>query len=577
MEAPCAQVSITSLPNELLYHTINHLNRSSDRYHVLLCSRRFRDIAHPLLYTHISLCWKGYDISACQLSKLRLLTLVMLRKPFLAAKVQHLTLRNERGIEHDRGTVLVKESEVERSQSNSLLEAAVWRLTSIHEQGKRWIEDLTSPYEDAMLSVLLAGLPNLKILDWRLRRESPWLEYFIENVALGNHPVIDQMPILQNLTDFVHIEPQYNHITEASYLCWILALPSIRAFYGFRVSGNYHDFELAVEGLTPKTSRLQHLELKGSVVYSEHLTIILQAPKELRTFIYELGDVDNDTNDNLCGIHEALEAQSESLEEIWLDYDTGPWDRHPQILQITCEPVGDFKAFKKLRGMKLAVVYLFGDEEEKDEPESSNETSFVDPWLYDFSSNFSKSYRRTSRRTISRPIFDLFPNSLESLSLLHAETYWDSTVEAVEGLLEKRRLDRKMLPNLVELIVSGPILAARRWWDTLASIRTDAFDQGIRFATVEAFYPIYYEKLANNWGRTFELSRERPWGFDSNLYWADCPRFKNRFPQFKEVEVPLTEEELAAMRALEKQRVLRNEGQEHPTPEKEKCRRPWVE
>lgn len=116
--------------------------------------------------------------------------------------------------------------------------------------------------------------------------------------------------------------------------------------------------------LQPRSLDITHIEMRDCRIAPWELRRMLQVPKALRTFIYDMGEGTNDVeplvNISYKSVREALEQQKDSLEQIWIDYP------HDYLFDewggagSSTRPMGSFAEFEKLRRFRIASTYLFG-------------------------------------------------------------------------------------------------------------------------------------------------------------------------------------------------------------------------
>lgn len=116
--------------------------------------------------------------------------------------------------------------------------------------------------------------------------------------------------------------------------------------------------------LQPRSLDITHIEMRDCRIAPWELRRMLEVPRALRTFIYDIGEGTNEmeppVNISYKSVRVALEQQKDSLEQIWIDYP------HDYLFDdwggagSATHPMGSFAGFEKLKRFRIASTYLFG-------------------------------------------------------------------------------------------------------------------------------------------------------------------------------------------------------------------------
>lgn len=405
--------SISDLPPELLSRICEFISSQSTLAKLVRCSHQLCSVALPHLYSSIELSRTSWKDELCYLE---IITALLVRQPELGKSVRHLGIHeNSRSslrapgaqlspeiesvarllskqiglvsldspitVDHDgeAGSAEADEQlfEIESEFGDGFLEVGSdtdysdWSTTEGSEDeddnsetdmptnvdaALRLARSSRSFREALTLAILIRSLPRLASIDLELLETSclRFVHYFIRS-TIGSS-------MLGNLTTacFGSSRPE-RHME-----LWrdLFTLPELESVYMHRVLAmrNRETLKPATE-LHALSSNITHLELRQCRISPYELRRILAAPKALKTFIYDIGEIISESEPifliSYRSVREALEQQKDSLEQIWIDYphdyEFDEWGAGNYT-----RPMGSFSAFTKLRRLRIASTYLFG-------------------------------------------------------------------------------------------------------------------------------------------------------------------------------------------------------------------------
>lgn len=405
--------SISDLPPELLSRICEFIPSQSTLAKLVRCSHQLYSVAAPHLYRSIELSrtpWKD------ELRHLEIVTALLVRQPELGRSVRHLAVHeNSRSSLHVPGSPLLPEVEGvvrELSQQVGLISVQFpsaadrdgeasptesdeqafeigsefedeflevgsdadfsdWSTTEGSEgedessevdiptdvDGALRLARSSKSFREALtLAILVRSLPRLESIDLELLEpfRMRFVHYFIKSTVGPS--------MLSNVTTacFGSSRPE-RHLE-----LWrdLFTLPGLESVYLHRVLAMRNRETLKpVTELQAHSLNITHLELRQCRISPFELRRILAAPKALKTFIYDIGEIISESEPifliSYRSVREALEQQKDSLEQIWIDYphdyEFDEWGAGNYT-----RPMGSFAAFKKLRRFRIASTYLFG-------------------------------------------------------------------------------------------------------------------------------------------------------------------------------------------------------------------------
>lgn len=366
--------SISDLPPELLSRICEFVSSQSTLAKLVRCSRQLCSVALPHLYRSIELSRTPWKDELCHLE---IITALLVRQPELGRSVRHLGIHeNSRSSLHAPGAQLSPEIEdvarllsqevglicvddpsaadhdgeagpanadeqlfeIESEFGDEFLEVGSdadysdWSTTDGSEDEDDIPEtDMPTSVDAALriarssrsfrealtLAILIRSLPRLASIDLELLDTSclRFVHYFIRS-SVGSS-------MLGKLTTacFGSSRPE-RHLE-----LWrnLFTLPGIESLYLHRVIAmrNRETLRPATE-LQALSLNITHLELRQCRISPFELRRILAAPKALKTFIYDIGEIISESEPifliSYRSVREALEQQKDSLEQIWIDY-----------------------------------------------------------------------------------------------------------------------------------------------------------------------------------------------------------------------------------------------------------------
>lgn len=464
--------SISDLPPELLSRICEFIPSQSTLAKLVRCSHQLCGVALPHLYRSIELSRHPWKDELCHLE---IITALLVRQPELGRSVRHLGIhessRTSLRTFHEPGAQLPPEIEdaarllsrqvglvsadtpdavngdgelspaeadeqvfeIESEFEDEFLEVGSdadysdWSTTEGSEDEDDGSEaDMPTNVDGALklarssrsfrealtLAILIRSLPRLTSIDLELLEPMclRFVHYFVRSTVGSS--------MLSNVTTacFGSSRPE-RHLE-----LWrdLFTLPGLDSVYLHRVLAmrNRETLKPPTE-LQAHSLDITHLELRQCRISPFELRRILAAPKALKTFIYDIGEIISESEPifliSYRSVREALEQQKDSLEQIWIDYphdyEFDEWGAGNYT-----RPMGTFSAFTKLRRFRIASTYLFG---------------FV-------------------ADTDPDRLRDSLPEQLETLHLTHGDEDEELTV-GLRKLLEAKQKGR--FPNLKELSV----------------------------------------------------------------------------------------------------------------------------
>lgn len=493
---------VPSLPVELVSRILEHVDSDKTLKNVALCSHQWKDISIPHLYNHIDL--NAAD-SEDNIHNIKSLTLLFLRKPELAAHVRHFSIRPafEDNLLHYKDEAkpleeaLAAADDVEDEIKNAIKEAS-----HSDEEYSKWLEQ--AKVDDALLALLLPKFTKLETLDLETPIQPMFVDRMLGRAAREEKP-FDKSPAFKRLHSlvWVHNDNKYGgSFTAAPFL-----LPFVTSIYFHRISsGDGDDPDEEIAKVEPGSSSCTHLELKDCRFNEGDIKALLCAPKELRTFIYQIGWGHlSYCSTSFLALREGLEAQKETLEDLWLDFGHDGIEWINDVDNTT--PFASFKDFPKLRRLRTAPDFVLGVIAEE-------------------------GGRRHHR------LLDLLPPTLEILHITHGEDFGqllegggpddntETLYKAIEHLLE--HID-PLLPSLQKIVFDSSYSKIKEDGDRIAHILHLAENVKVPFI------------LQNNHGHekysNYDERVERKWGWDMDIEWKVCSSYCNQVPVYETVDL----------------------------------------
>lgn len=238
-------------------------------------------------------------------------------------------------------------------------------------------------------------------------------------------------------------------------------------------------------------SNVELIQLGQSRLTRSELFAIVEAPRALKSFIYEVGEhlLAHDDGFSLPDVHEALSGHKASLEDLWLDYAfVQQWVVREHIDDL--RPLASLQGFVQLRRLAIAVFFVLGEH----------------------------SYRTTedSSTTQEEVLYKLLPPQLEMLHLMHRnEEFDDCILTSLRHLLELKR-DPNVFPHLKDIRLDVQQEEADRHVDALIEILRLAPDVGTKVILLRSFSEMEIMSQVH------ERGTSRGWGWDEDVVLREC-------------------------------------------------------
>jgi hypothetical protein len=426
------------LPEEILDRIVSGVENRSDLIPLMTASRTLKRITTPHLYRVIFLYRHDdeddEDLDA-GLAYLRPLTYHLLKHPEIACLAHSFDLRSSYNIVQ----VVFPPGDSDKHSwpaQDDLDDILRSTIAGLQYKGRE-AEDIfdttrTGGNESAILALLLQSLPNLESLlaDVHLvpLRDTDYVMEAFQRCAMLSTANGNFVPF-QSLEAVMMSGEDETYPSDPDLFGLCLALPAMRRAFGRNLGSDWEDeTETApIQTLPVQSLNLELLHIEYSKLNRIELFALLRAPKKLKTFIYEPGNVWVGVPVSIPDIAEALQPHHAWLEELCLTHD----DWNPFDYEDSDPTPISLREYTSLKVLKIAPVFMFGH-----------------GVLY---SNFTGDVEQFYRDFCSR-----FPASLEKLHFTYAEHIFCGTetyaVSALETLLRQKGL---FLPNLKNLTLEG--------------------------------------------------------------------------------------------------------------------------
>ena len=487
------------LPPEILQAIIKQVEDKSTLCKLVRCSHYLYEVTVPFLYEHVELYDYEGGTSMHWFMYLRPLTSLLLQRADLAYLVRRLTMREEFSDGYDSRFKVEEGLPANTVEVADIFKHAVEAASHNQEEEKEWLTHLSwADHADAMIALLLPALPRLEKLDLQLMYDSMYFERMLKRAGLREKP-FDKQPAFLALKDFMHTWYDEKYGMSPMYVAMFLRLPAIDRIFGHRIGSADEQEDQTLAMLDVGSSTVTHLEFKDCKLSTEDITQLLKVPQNLTAFIYELGSGHlSYTGYNFKAIREALVPQAHSLENLWLGYEKRYGICFLDEIDDTT-PIPSFASFNKLKTLKIATVFLFGSEghlsgRAEEEVDVSGERYWNDT---------------TRRRLVS-----LFPQSLETLHILHYEDHTYHTPKALADLLVNKSQN---VPKLNKLVIEGIFKNKRNLGREMMDLAglAKSKDTDLIFVCND-----------NGWYDAVE----RGWGMDGEITWAEGVNLLNSYP-----------------------------------------------
>ncbi|OBT84756.1 hypothetical protein VE02_06316 [Pseudogymnoascus sp. 03VT05] len=482
--------SLESLSVELLDNIVSFIQPRSALFELALVSWKFNFLATSHLYRHVFL------YSDCPDGGIRHMlpfTFIILHKPHIASLVRTFTFRGYFHYEENLTFAPDNGDEDNRRlpwpnhvECNDLLRGLIKRISHSKDEEVEWNKAVLSqnaPNDDAILSLLLISLPNLRLLD--LEITSLQLDFLARTFNRISYlqPPFNTKPTFTRLTDVMLTGIDDVYPAEYVLLGPCSRFPAMKRLCGHRLSAEDHHPQLsALAG----AAIIETIELRSSKLRVDGLCAMLGPLKSLRTLIYHIGNsnaiVPVRTRDILC----AFAIHATSLRRLAIDHD----DEYPFYFYAEAD-TGDraeplsFVGFTALTHLRVAPVFPFGRTPLMDfiEPGSPNEDEMLNR------------------------LRGAFPQNLKSLYVTHSGYMFLGAQDGMERAFEILIRHKECIPNLRELVFEGPF-ADKESVRRVGQLITLAEEVGVNARAVS---------LEEN-----SYVKERGWGWDEEARFEMC-------------------------------------------------------
>ena len=481
-------ITLTSLPVELFQDIVANLDSSSDLCNLTRCSSALFVITIPFLYDHIDQ-EGGTFCHPCK--DLRPLASLLLRRPELAQLVRHFTMRVQPSTGYITKARLKTEVLTGLLGVDDVFKKAIKAASHDEEEEQQWLEHMSWPdHGDATLALLLPALPRLESVDMVLTTGSTYFENMLCRAGKHEKP-FNKQPGFLSLKDVVYTRPYKKHDMGVEYIGMFMRLPSVSRIFCHHVGSAFNDgVDETLSALETASSTVTHLEFKDARLHEWDIAHILQAPKALKTFIYEMcrramwwywkG---------FCNITTALSPHEHCLENLWLDYHYESPSKTDSMIRIS-----SFAQFEKLKVLKVAIMFILGEET--------------------FSSLPYKDWKKAELYGLPYGLTKEFPRNLEELHLLHCEQNFGLVLVALEDMLKHKERD---LPHLRKLVLEGRLLDQKQYWSRIISIIQQAEARGVETITVNTKPQKFVHRTQIG----------RACGMNNEIFWAESANSGN--------------------------------------------------
>jgi hypothetical protein len=318
-------MSFTILPNELIYQ-ISQRVQPADLENYGCTSHRIRNIAAPLVQEHSQLKAEYTRISLNHAAAAELLYEICTH-PWIALYPKSLEIKSNRNwktLEHPRNRdraqverITVKKSLVEEEDIRDLIRRT--GLIPTHEM-ERWLDEINRGEEDHLFALMLACLPNVERLIFRLDHER--MEQVKEMVRLiKQQPSFPHRPkALSKLTDARVLEKEGSTTCDLELFPLLASLPGLKMLHGRNLVGRYRqcyrDGWLNYPGASPT---ITHVSLETCGMSVEGLEMLCGNIKALRSFKY----IAHRPGWGLHRMSDTLKSARSTLEELVLSTGAG--------------------------------------------------------------------------------------------------------------------------------------------------------------------------------------------------------------------------------------------------------------
>ena len=481
---------MSQLPPETLSIVFGFANRGS-LFDLCLCNKSFYEIAIPYLYKSIDL---SCDHMETPIIGFRPLTCFLLRKPWVAKNVKHLSIRYSWEDSRERPVVYEDPRDPEPEIKDAIEDTA-----QSDEEKAKWLEDARLPvFEDCIMPLFLAQLTNLETLDMEIPMRPQYVTRQLERVGRREHPY-DKKPTLQNLRSIMAAFGDNKYGLEPEHVAWIFYLPRIRDVYLHRF-GSPRDDEDNEDGdergsitLPKRTSTCRSIEIRDCKLTARDLTNLLHSCERVETFGYEIGEgFLSEASLDWPAIRDALAAHKETLRDMRLEQlDHGNLKAVPSF-DDDLGPMESLKDFPALKRVEIDTFFLFGLDED-------------------------------DMQTGEKRLAQFLPRNIVDLKITHADENPDAVVQNLNVLLAQKDTEFQELARV--FIRCDEDCFSNRDLKTLSQT---AEGKGVQLKAEHWLIPEMIDEEVSIHEAMSQRPPERKWGFDGDVEWLECSSGCNR-------------------------------------------------
>ncbi|KFX95563.1 hypothetical protein V490_03792 [Pseudogymnoascus sp. VKM F-3557] len=507
--------SIDLLSVELLDNIVIFVQPRSALFQLALVSRKFNSLVTPHLYQHIFLDSNSTDGGNRHILPL---TFLILQKPSIASLVRSFTFRGSFQDEESWSGPGDTDDDSrlpwpEHPDRENILRRLIKKISHSEEEEDEWLEKVLpqyAPWDDAIFSLLLISLPNLRRLDLEITNNHMGSLERIFNRIASSEPPFDVSPVFTQLSDIMIAGNDDRYPTDYVLLYPCCRFPAIKRLYGHRLGAEedsphlseitsvpspietpeldesklHTDDRSQSSGLNNPTSTIETFELRDSKLHLSDLPIILRALKSPETLVIHIGNSWAWTPTRTPDILSALLIHATSVRRLALDHEdyypfeegVGPDDN--------ADPVS-FIRFIALTHLRVAPVFLFGhaDMFNAPEPESVDEAAMLNR------------------------LRGALPLTLESLYVTHAEFVFSNEHAHLAKAFEILLQHKECVPHLREIVFEGALekeKSRRRAGEMISIVKEMGLDARVIHRT------------------HYEYVRQRGWGWDEEESFEMC-------------------------------------------------------
>ncbi|OBT71227.1 hypothetical protein VF21_09901 [Pseudogymnoascus sp. 05NY08] len=482
--------SLESLSAELLDNIVSFIQPRSALFQFALVSWKFNFLATSHLYRHVFFDW---DCPDGGIRHMLPFTFLILQKPHIASLIRSFTFR---GVFHREGYPTFapfNNDEDERRlpwpnhvERDAILRGVIKRISHSEDEEVEWNKVVLSqnaPSDDAILSLLLVSLPNLRLLDLEITTSE--INFLARTFDRAAHSQLlsDTNPAFMCLTDIMLTGSDEVYPTEYVLFGACCRLPAIKRLFGHRLGAE--DDRAQLNTLTGATT-IETLELRESKLHVDDLAVIIRPLKSLRTLIYHIGNNYARAAVRTLDILSAFAIHATSLRRLAIDHE----DEQPFYFYAEAntgdraEPLS-FVGFTALTHLRVAPVFLFGRTPLMD---------FVEPGSPDEDEMLNR-------------LRGAFPRNLKSLYVTHSGYIFIGAQDGMERAFEILLRHKECIPNLRELVFEGPF-ADKESVRRVGQLITLAEEVGVDARAVSLQENLYV--------------KERGWGWNEEAKFEMC-------------------------------------------------------